>query len=92
MRPRTAVILALGLVAAQATAAPDRYSYFGGEVDAEEKNAAVEACEYRELVELRRCNERVNKSACIDAVHAACLREFGPDAEAGEDDEAQPRS
>lgn len=58
--------------------AADEYTYYGGKVPAEEKNVDVENCEYRRLVEERTCNERINKSECIDDVYAACLAEFGP--------------
>jgi hypothetical protein len=50
------------------------YSYFGGEVDSEEKNEAIERCEYDELVEKQRCNERMNKSQCIRDIHAECRK------------------
>ena len=48
------------------------YSYYGGEITSEEKNEAIEACEYQVLVEERRCNRRANKSACIEEVHLEC--------------------
>jgi hypothetical protein len=49
------------------------YRFFGGAIERREKNAAVEACEYRVLVEEQRCNGALNKSACIARVHEACL-------------------
>ncbi|WOJ97077.1 hypothetical protein R0137_00545 [Congregibacter brevis] len=48
------------------------YSYYGGKISTEEKNEAIEACEYQVLVEERRCNRRANKSACIEEVHLEC--------------------
>jgi hypothetical protein len=61
-----------------ALAQPDPYTYYGGKIDAAGKNAAVEECEYQELVENQRCNERVNKTECIREVHAQCKERYAP--------------
>lgn len=58
------------------SAAP--YTYFGGEVDSKQKNAAIEQCEYRVLVEEQRCNKSLNKSQCIRDVHAECIEAHDP--------------
>jgi len=78
--------LALFGVSLAATAEP--YTYYGGAVDAQEKSAAIEQCEYRELVEERRCNRSLNKSRCISEVHAECVARFTQDRSAvtAEDD------
>lgn len=55
-----------------ASAQTDPYSYYGGDIETVAKNAEIEACEYRELVEEQRCNRRVNKSICIQEVHGEC--------------------
>ncbi|MFK8041074.1 hypothetical protein [Congregibacter sp.] len=52
------------------------YSYYGGEISTEEKNEAIEACEYQVLVEEQRCNRRANKSACIEEVHLECREKY----------------
>jgi|GEM_PF-4640304 len=76
---RPLLFVALSLLGRTALAQVEPYSYYGGEIDADEKNAAVEACEYRVLVEEQRCNTSLNKTECIKDVHAECLREFGPE-------------
>ena len=58
------------------------YSYFGGTVDARQKTAAIEDCEYRVLVEEQRCNTSLNKSQCIRDVHAECIERYAPDSDA----------
>lgn len=63
------------------------YRFYGGDVDRSAKDAAVEACEYRVLVEERRCNETLNKTACIARVHEQCLAD--PDGD-GEDSDREP--
>lgn len=68
------------------------YRFYGGSVDREEKNAAVEACEYRLLVEEQRCNDALNKTACIARVHEACLADpEGDDGASRSDSSGEPR-
>ncbi len=71
------LLLATASVAPLASAQTEEpYSYYGGEIDVEEKNAAIEACEYQLLVEEQRCNLRANKSRCIKEVHRECREEY----------------
>jgi hypothetical protein len=70
------VLISLCFCACSLSALADPYRYFGGEVEGEAKNEAIEACEYQALVEEQRCNERINKSKCIEDVHAACRQRF----------------
>jgi hypothetical protein len=65
------------LIPLGAFAQVEPYTFYGGQIETETKNQAIEDCEYRELVENQRCNERVNKSECIKDVHAQCRQEFG---------------
>ncbi|MEO0436128.1 MAG: hypothetical protein AAF098_04405 [Pseudomonadota bacterium] len=55
-------------------AGADPYSYYGGDVDAKEKNRAIEACEYERLVEAQACNSSFNKTDCISKVHEECAK------------------
>src|SRR6056297_2511716 len=81
MRCQATLLTFLLCLPAVSHAAP--YSYFGGDVDSEEKNEVIERCEYDELVEKQRCNERMNKSQCIREVHAECRKRHGNGSEAG---------
>lgn len=54
----------------------DPYRVYGNEIQSEDTNPDIEACEYRELVENQRCNRRANKSACIEEVHEKCRAEY----------------
>jgi hypothetical protein len=74
------VLVTLCFCACSVPALADPYRYFGGKVEGEAKNEAMEACEYRELVEARRCNERINKSQCIEDVHEECRQRFSAQA------------
>lgn len=74
-----AAILLAPVSPAQEAEPASPYRFYGGEVDQAAKNAAVEACEYRVLVEEQRCNEAINKTACIARVHGECLAD--PDRE-----------
>ncbi|EAQ98142.2 hypothetical protein [Congregibacter litoralis] len=65
-------LFAASLAAASARSQTEPYSYYGGEIETEAKNAAIEYCEYELLVEEQRCNRRANKSACIKEVHREC--------------------
>jgi hypothetical protein len=82
---RSALLLTGILVASSAACGQERepaepYRFYGGEVDrSTATDPAVEACEYRLLVEERRCNETLNKSACIARVHEECRAD--PDGE-----------
>lgn len=67
-----ALLLAPGSVA-QEPEPTEPYRFFGGDVDRTGKDARVEACEYRMLVEEQRCNKALNKTTCISRVHEACL-------------------
>jgi hypothetical protein len=73
-------MLAASSLSAQVSAQTDPYTYYGGEIETEAKNAAIEACEYRVLVEEQRCNRRANKTACIKEVHSECRKEFTDEA------------
>lgn len=73
-------------------ASADRYSYYGGTIDTQEKNAAIEACEYTELVEKQRCNGRMNKSDCIKEIHRECRERFSDPAADPADPPSDPRS
>ena len=80
------------LAPAQEAESPSPYRFYGGDVDRTAKNAAVEACEYRVLVEEQRCNETLNKTACIAQVHEACLADpDGEDVAAGGRDRSGKR-
>ncbi|WP_439100263.1 hypothetical protein [Congregibacter sp.] len=68
--------LAAATAAPSAIAQTEPYSYYGGEIETEEKNAAIENCEYQVLVEEQRCNRRANKSACIKEVHRECREKY----------------
>ncbi|WOJ92805.1 hypothetical protein R0135_13565 [Congregibacter variabilis] len=65
-------VLVTGSLSQSVLAQTEPYSYYGGDIESEAKNAAIEACEYRVLVEEQRCNRRANKSACIKEVHSEC--------------------
>ena len=72
----------LGLAAVLSTwsglaAAQEPYTFYGGDIDTERKNPAIEACEYDELVEKQRCNESLNKTACIAEVLEECRARYG---------------
>ena len=69
-------VLITGSLSQSAWAQTEPYSYYGGEIESEAKNAAIEACEYRVLVEEQRCNRRANKTACIKEVHSECREEY----------------
>lgn len=73
-------MLAASSLSAQVSEQTDPYTYYGGEIETEAKNAAIEACEYRVLVEEQRCNRRANKTACIKEVHSECRKEFTDEA------------
>ncbi|MFT4768783.1 MAG: hypothetical protein ACI8RN_001922 [Glaciecola sp.] len=73
-------VLAMGLLSQMGSAQTDPYTYYGGEIEAEAKNAAIEACEYRVLIEEQRCNRRANKTSCIKEVHSECREEFADEA------------
>lgn len=74
-------LLTLILLLCAATAPADQYRYYGGKIESEGKTEAMEACEYQELVEKQRCNERMNKSQCIRDVHKECRERFADEAE-----------
>jgi hypothetical protein len=57
--------------------AQEPYTFYGGDIKAERKNPAIEACEYEELVEKQRCNDSLNKGACIDRIRAECREKHG---------------
>lgn len=65
-------MLALATVSTAVSAQTEPYNIYGGNIETETKNAAVEACEYQELVEAQRCNRRANKTTCIKEVHRDC--------------------
>lgn len=67
------------------------YRFYGGDVDRSAKDAAVEACEYRTLVEEQRCNETLNKTACIARVHEKCLADPDPDPDGDGDGDGENR-
>jgi hypothetical protein len=81
-------MLATSSLSAQVQTQTDPYTYYGGEIETEAKNEAIEACEYRVLVEEQHCNQRANKTACIKEVHSQCREEFADDAakDPGKDD------
>lgn len=70
------LLLLLGCLSHTVWAQPEPYRYYGGEIETEAKNTAIEACEYRLLVEEQRCNRRANKTACIKEVHKECREEY----------------
>ncbi len=97
----TAILIPLALAlaialnpgsASSAFAQADRYTFYGGEIQSEAKNSAVEECEYRELVENQRCNERLNKSVCIEEIHAECRRNYGDSGMNTGNNETKPKN
>lgn len=69
-------LLAASMAATSARSQTEPYSYYGGEIETEAKNVAIENCEYEVLVEEQRCNRRANKSACIKEVHRECREKY----------------
>ncbi len=54
---------------------------YGGRIEPRVVSQAVEDCEYRLLVEEQVCNQRLNKSECIEETRKYCLENFsGTDA------------
>ena len=72
--------------------AQDPYRFYGGEVEGKATNAAIEACQYRELIEKRRCNASMNKSRCFEDLHEECRQRFSSqeDDAVPDDPSAQP--
>jgi len=87
----TSCLLCAGLAAPLSGAQePDRV--YGSKIVGEAKSAAVEDCEYEELVEKQSCNTRLNKTSCIDEVIEACARRFAPpDSETPAEPQPQPQ-
>jgi hypothetical protein len=94
LRSALASLLTALLVYIPLTAAQDPYDFYGGEVEADRKNPAIEACEYEELVEKQRCNKSLNKSSCIPRVREECRERFGdeePQTTEGSEDSRRER-
>ncbi len=89
----SSLLAALILAYIPLAAAQDPYDFYGGEVEAERKNPAIEACEYEELVEKQRCNKSLNKTSCIPRVREECRERYGDEEPPAteEDEDSRPQ-